>query len=141
MAACDGLVASGAAGGGCPPAITDTRRGIEDSKGRIALHSYQLLGLARLPARRPSVTVVGLDQREQLCPRDHGVHLGEKPFPPGHFPLLAPRDPGELPLLPIPNLLTPSLDVFRFYHIERLAQSFPRGLPVAPSSGSRRRAS
>src|SRR5262249_54591863 len=104
------------------------------------VNAQHLLEPQRLPSA-PRLWVVGLDQCEQLGPGDDRVHLGEKPFPPGHFPLLAPRDPGELPLLPIPNLLTPSLDVFRFYHIERLAQSFPRGLPVAPSSGSRRRAS
>src|SRR5262249_48749573 len=34
------------------PSVTE---GIEDSKGRIALHPYQLLCPARLPARRPSV--------------------------------------------------------------------------------------
>src|SRR5262245_61709414 len=44
------------------------------------VHAPHLLEPERLPPP-PSPRVVGLDQREQLSPRDHGVHLGEELLP------------------------------------------------------------
>src|SRR5262249_39539592 len=64
--------------------------------------AQHLLEPQRLPPP-PGLWIVGLDPREQLRPRDHGVHLGQKPFPPRHLPLLAPGDPGERPLLTHPQ--------------------------------------
>src|SRR5215831_2804522 len=43
------------------------------------------------------------------------------------FPFWLHAIPANVRCSPIPNLPTPSLDVLRFYHSERLAQSFPRG--------------
>lgn len=43
--------------------------------------------------------VVRRDQRPQLDPGDHGVHLGEEQFAAGLFLLPAPREPGERVLL------------------------------------------
>ena len=61
-----------------------------------------LLEPQRLPPL-PGLRIVRLDQREQLRPRDHGVHLGQEPLPPRHLALLAPRDARERPLLTHPQ--------------------------------------
>ena len=52
----------------------------------------------RRPAHRPP-RIVRLDPRDQAAPRDHRVHLGQKPLPARHLALLAPRQRRERPLL------------------------------------------
>ena len=60
-----------------------------------------LLEPQRLPSL-PGLRIVRPDQREQLRPGNHGVHLGKEALPPRHLALLAPRDAGERPLLTHP---------------------------------------
>ena len=52
--------------------------------------------------RRPAPTglrIMGRDQRHQLAPRHHRVHLGQKPLPAGDLPLVPPRHRGERHLI------------------------------------------
>jgi len=94
---------------------------LQEVSPQFLLQSQRLATLAGL-------AIVRLHQPQQPRPRNHRIHLRQKPLTPGDFALPIPRQRGKRPLLPISSPPHPRTQLTIFTRTETLMQSFSKSV-------------